>query len=893
MKKILYILGLLCTLFSCAESVDESLLSKNGNVVTRSLTFGISGEIKDWESSTNGRILNGYVVLNNLLIGRHLDLKPDAANQLNIDTPEGSRIYFTLGNIEPESLSKLVVNSSTEAELLSALVSGSDNEQYFYSTQPVTQSGQVDFIRTVGRLDLELSSDGATKVEGLEFEGLAQSAPLFTGKTVAAPERYNDRTEFASPLTSSTSGVRYLYESSKPIKVTVYGSYDNKPITVSAEIPAILRNKIYTLRVNDTGASLSLSFSVRDWELGETVESSPDINHPLNLNQTHSVFPANAMPDYTTNSVSVTASGATLKLAFLSDTQVDVVGLSAVGSPLVIGTSEVKFADRKVCTIIPVTVPVQSHGSKPYEVDIRIKSALSEGPVTDSIKIRVDGLADKLYTVAFNANGGQGSMSPQTAKYNEQAKLNANQFARTGYTFGGWNTEADGTGTAYTNQAEFMNLTDVENATVTLYAQWRANRYQVVFMPNGGQGTMATMDLSYGESTSLTANGFSRNGYQFKNWSSSPNGSGTVYENGSRVMNLTSVAGAMVYLYAQWESTTPEQPTTIVYVTPTGAGAKTGASWENAMPGSQLQTALNMGIPEVRLALGSYTNASASGMSTFVISNSVHLTGGWNSSTGTRSLSSKSVLNGANGKRVMQISASNVWVDNVVITGGYPSADENGGGILIDGTGIQVNHSMIVANRTFSASGGGGHGAGINVTADSRNVVINNSLIAHNEILNSIGQGGGVNAMAATSTNSTTLNFCTVVNNKISASTNNSLGTKNSNLNSCVIWNNTSSTTSSSMYEIYFGKATNCAFNQGITSSNTAQVKITNDNSVVQFVSPSMVAGYNANWSSFSYKLQSTSAIAHTGAPVSGITTDIIGNERPSSSPSIGAYQLK
>lgn len=894
MKKILYILSILCTLFSCAESMDESVLSKNGVLVTRSLTFGISGDIKDWETSSDGKILNGYVILNNLLVGRHLNLKLDAANQLNIDTPEGSRVYFTLGNNEPESLQRLVINSSTETEFLAALVEGSDNENYFYSTQPVIQSGQVDFIRTVGRLDLELSSDGSTKVEELEFEGLTKSSRLFTSTITTDTERYNDQTEFTSPLTNSTLGVRYLYESSKPIKVTVYGSYNDKPITASAEIPAILRNKIYTLRVNDTGASLSLSFSVRDWELGETVESAPDINHALKLNQTYSVFPANVIPDYTKNSVSVTATGATFKLAFLSDTQVDVVGFStAVGSPLVIGTSEVKFADRKVCTLIPVTVPVQVHGSKPYEVDIKIKSALSEGPVTDSIKIRVDGLAEKLYTVAFNANGGQGSMSPQTAKYNEQAHLNANQFIRTGYTFGGWNTQADGTGAAYTNQADFMNLTDVENETVTLYAQWRANRYQIVFMPNGGQGTMANMELSYGESSSLTANSFTRNGYQFKRWSVSANGSGTIYENGSRVMNLTSVAGALVYLYAQWESITPEQPTNIVYVTPTGSGTKTGASWEHAMSGSQLQSALNMGIPEVRLALGNYTNISASGVSTFVINNSVNLTGGWNPSTGLRSLSAKSVLNGANGKRVMQITANNVLIDNLVITGGYPDPEENGGGILIDGTDIQINHSMIVGNRTFSASGGGGNGAGINITAVSRNVIINNSLIAHNEILNSIAQGAGVNAMAGSSTNSTTLNFCSIVNNKISAFTNNSLGTKNANLNNCVIWNNTSNQTSLTMYEIYFGKTTNCAFNQGITSSNTGQVKITNDNSVVQFVNPSTVSGYTANWNLFSYKLKSTSSIAHSGTPISNITTDIIGNERHSSSPSIGAYQLK
>ena len=76
------------------------------------------------------------------------------------------------------------------------------------------------------------------------------------------------------------------------------------------------------------------------------------------------------------------------------------------------------------------------------------------------------------YKVTFDANGGEGTMDAQTFTYDVAQNLTANAFTRTGYTFKGWNTAADGSGTAYDNEAEVRNLTADQNGNVTLYAQW-------------------------------------------------------------------------------------------------------------------------------------------------------------------------------------------------------------------------------------------------------------------------------------------------------------------------------------------------------------------------------------------------------------------------------------
>ena len=79
------------------------------------------------------------------------------------------------------------------------------------------------------------------------------------------------------------------------------------------------------------------------------------------------------------------------------------------------------------------------------------------------------------YYIRFNENDGSGLMSNQTMTYYISANLITNNFTRTGYTFTGWNTIADGSGTPYTNSQLVSNLTVVNNATIDLYAQWSKN----------------------------------------------------------------------------------------------------------------------------------------------------------------------------------------------------------------------------------------------------------------------------------------------------------------------------------------------------------------------------------------------------------------------------------
>ena len=97
-------------------------------------------------------------------------------------------------------------------------------------------------------------------------------------------------------------------------------------------------------------------------------------------------------------------------------------------------------------------------------------------------------------TLTFDANGGSGTMDPQVVESETNITLEANKFTRSGYTFSGWNTKADGTGTNFKDKAAVRLTQDV-----TLYAQWKKN---ATTPTTGSNSSTTSMTTSTSSSTS-------------------------------------------------------------------------------------------------------------------------------------------------------------------------------------------------------------------------------------------------------------------------------------------------------------------------------------------------------------------------------------------------------
>lgn len=108
------------------------------------------------------------------------------------------------------------------------------------------------------------------------------------------------------------------------------------------------------------------------------------------------------------------------------------------------------------------------------------------------------------YAVLYNANGGSGSMSDPNSPYAPGSNVTVlgNSFTRTGYTFTGWNTSAEGDGTPYAAGATITSIA----ANVTLYAQWSENLTTVTININtAGAGTLTVDDAPFTPGNTTTA----------------------------------------------------------------------------------------------------------------------------------------------------------------------------------------------------------------------------------------------------------------------------------------------------------------------------------------------------------------------------------------------------
>ena len=148
-------------------------------------------------------------------------------------------------------------------------------------------------------------------------------------------------------------------------------------------------------------------------------------------------------------------------------------------------------------------------------------------------------------TVSFVDNGGTGTIASVSASSGSSVVLpGGTGLSEPGYSFSGWNTQADGLGTAYAAGSPF-NV----SSNLILYAQWSANAsVAVTLVDNGGTGTVGPLVGSSGSSVVLPGGTtLSNSGETFTGWNTQANGLGTAYAAGSSLTlssNLT--------LYAQW-----------------------------------------------------------------------------------------------------------------------------------------------------------------------------------------------------------------------------------------------------------------------------------------------------------------------------------------------------
>jgi uncharacterized protein (TIGR02145 family)/uncharacterized repeat protein (TIGR02543 family) len=118
------------------------------------------------------------------------------------------------------------------------------------------------------------------------------------------------------------------------------------------------------------------------------------------------------------------------------------------------------------------------------------------------------------YTVTFSANSGSGTVSNRNAQEGNSVILpDGSGLSRNGYTFGGWNTNSNGTGTNYN-----VSTTYTPDGSITLYARWNIVTYAITYTLNSGTVSSSNPASYTVETPAFTLTNPTRTGYTFAGW---------------------------------------------------------------------------------------------------------------------------------------------------------------------------------------------------------------------------------------------------------------------------------------------------------------------------------------------------------------------------------------
>ena len=214
----------------------------------------------------------------------------------------------------------------------------------------------------------------------------------------------------------------------------------------------------------------------------------------------------------------------------------------------------------------------------------------------------------KKYTITYNAN----TTDTVTGMPSNGEKSDGTDYTiaggptRANYTFKGWNTNSNGTGTSYPAGSTYN-----KNEDLTLYAQWEINQATLTVNPNGGtwngSSSSQTFTQGYGTTKTIPNPTKSPNGYivkfnsnggttdtlqttstkSFKNWTLTGGGrlSGTTY-------TFADKTGTLTANYTEDSITLPSSTKTGAtfkgWYTATTGGTRVGGAGDNYTPTSAI-----------------------------------------------------------------------------------------------------------------------------------------------------------------------------------------------------------------------------------------------------------------------------------------------------------------
>lgn len=145
-------------------------------------------------------------------------------------------------------------------------------------------------------------------------------------------------------------------------------------------------------------------------------------------------------------------------------------------------------------------------------------------------------------TITLYPNNGTPNENQEITTEEESYALPECPFSRTGYTFAGWATSADGS-VVYEDKA---TIDDLNGTAVNLYAQWEPIQYAITYELNGGTNHQSNPKTYTIETSTFTLQNPTKKGHTFKGW---------YRENtfANQINQITNGSTGDITLWAKWE----------------------------------------------------------------------------------------------------------------------------------------------------------------------------------------------------------------------------------------------------------------------------------------------------------------------------------------------------
>ncbi len=316
------------------------------------------------------------------------------------------------------------------------------------------------------------------------------------------------------------------------------------------------REGMGTLQFTGTFTSIS-------WEV-----TVPEVYSGFNIGVTSASFTAQSALTLTASASHIPVASGTSVLSTSGGSGAGAVSYTVVSGPCTVSGNTLTGTSAGTCRVTATKAGDGTHASATSNtVTVTVVRPLS---------------------VTYDGNGQTYGAAPvDSGAYdngNSVTVLGQNFLQRSGYSFGGWNTAADGSGTTYAAAATFAIT-----ASTTLYARWLNTTYHVTYDANSATTGTAPAAQTKNDGTPLTlatnTGGLARTGYAFAGWNTAADGSGTNYAAGA-----TYTDNAALALYARWTINTYS-------VTYDGNGATSGTAplAQDKTHGTPLTLATNAG----------------------------------------------------------------------------------------------------------------------------------------------------------------------------------------------------------------------------------------------------------------------------------------------------------